>query len=146
MAFNWQTFRTRSLTAAVFVVVMLTGLFWNQWSFLVLFSIVHFGCWWEYQKIVGLIDPGYSKISTIHKYSVMIAGWCIMLYFTNNAYLIFDFPLWKIGEWAGIGFLFIAVISALSRPKNISHSIFGLLYISLSWGLMMDLRRDFFYF
>jgi phosphatidate cytidylyltransferase len=26
------------------------------------------------------------------------------------------------------------------RLKNIAHSFFGLLYISLSWGLMMDLR------
>ena len=52
MAFNFQTFKTRALTAVVFVIIMLTGLLWNQWSFLVLFSIVHFGCWIEYQKLV----------------------------------------------------------------------------------------------
>jgi len=63
MALNRTTFKTRTLTAAVFVVVMLTGLLWNQWSFFILFSIIHFGCWTEYQKIIALIDPGYEEIS-----------------------------------------------------------------------------------
>lgn len=137
MAFNWQTFKTRTLTAAVFVVVMLTGLLWNQWSFFILFSIIHFGCWWEYQKLVGLIDNGYQKINWFHKYGVMVAGWCVMLYFTNETFSIGSLQFHEIGKWGGISFLFIAVISALSRPKNIAHSIFGLLYISLSLGLMV---------
>jgi len=52
MAFNSQTFKTRTLTAVIFVVVMLTGLLWNKWSFLVLFTLIHFGCWYEF---VGLM-------------------------------------------------------------------------------------------
>ncbi|HMU45632.1 MAG TPA: phosphatidate cytidylyltransferase [Chitinophagaceae bacterium] len=55
MAFNWQTFRIRTLTAAVFVAIMLTGLLWNFWSFLILFSVIHFGCWWEYIKLLRKI-------------------------------------------------------------------------------------------
>ena len=55
MAFNWQTFRTRTLTGVIFVLVMLAGLLWNQWSFLILFSVVHFGCWWEYLKLIEKI-------------------------------------------------------------------------------------------
>jgi len=56
MAFNLETFQTRTLTAIIFAAVMLTGLFWNQWSFLVLFFIIHFGCWWEYVKLIKKID------------------------------------------------------------------------------------------
>ncbi|HYE53401.1 MAG TPA: phosphatidate cytidylyltransferase, partial [Chitinophagaceae bacterium] len=63
MAFNLATFKTRTLTAAVFVVVMAAGLLINQWSFFVLFSIIHFGCWKEYQKLVALIDKEYNSIS-----------------------------------------------------------------------------------
>lgn len=48
MGFNMKTFQTRTLTAIVFAAVMLLGLLWNHWSFLVLFSVIHFGCWWEY--------------------------------------------------------------------------------------------------
>ena len=59
MAFNWQTFRTRTLTAGIFVVVMVAGVVINKWTFFILFSIVHFGCWWEYLKLVEKI---YDRI------------------------------------------------------------------------------------
>jgi phosphatidate cytidylyltransferase len=145
MALNVKTFKTRSLTAAVFVVVMLTGLLWNHWSFFILFSIIHFGCWTEYQKLVGLIDADYNTITPFHKYGVKLAGWCIMLYFTNDQFRIFGVPLHEIGWFLGLLFIFILPIVELLfakeiKPKNIGYSTVGLLYISLSWGLMMDLR------
>lgn len=146
MAFNLQTLRTRALTSAVFVIVMLFGLLWNQWSFFILFSVIHFGCWIEYQKLIGRIYPEYTHISPFHKYGVMIAGWCLMLYFTNNSYHIGKLYLHSIGWWLGLIFLFVLPIIELlfSRElslKNIGYSMLGLLYISFSWGLMMDIRN-----
>ena len=55
MALNLATLKTRSLTAVVFVAVMLVGLLWNSWSFLLLFTIVHFGCWYEFVKLMKKI-------------------------------------------------------------------------------------------
>jgi phosphatidate cytidylyltransferase len=55
MALNLATLKTRSLTAVVFVAVMLVGLLWNFWSFLILFTIVHFGCWYEFVKLIKKI-------------------------------------------------------------------------------------------
>jgi phosphatidate cytidylyltransferase len=55
MALNIQTFKTRSLTAAVFVIVMMAGLLWNKWSFIILFTVIHFGCWHEFIKLVKKI-------------------------------------------------------------------------------------------
>jgi phosphatidate cytidylyltransferase len=55
MALNVATLKTRSLTAVVFVAVMLVGLLWNAWSFLILFTIVHFGCWYELIKLMKKI-------------------------------------------------------------------------------------------
>ncbi|MBK8611337.1 MAG: phosphatidate cytidylyltransferase [Chitinophagaceae bacterium] len=52
MALNLKTFKTRALTALLFVAVMLTGLLWNLWSFLILFTIIHFGCWYEFVKLM----------------------------------------------------------------------------------------------
>ena len=57
MAFDIQTFKTRSLTAVLFAIVMLAGLLWNKWSFIVLFTIIHFGCWYEFIKLLKKIDP-----------------------------------------------------------------------------------------
>lgn len=99
MALNIQTFKTRSLTAAIFVVVMLAGLLWNYWSFFLLFSIIHFGCWYEYQKLVSLIDPGYKEITPFHRYGVMIAGWCIMLYNFHDGVRFFGLRMAAVGWW-----------------------------------------------
>lgn len=145
MAFNWQTFRTRALTAILFVVVMLVGLLWNKWSFLFLFSIIHFGCWFEYQKLVGLIDKGYQTINPFHKYGVMIGGYGLMLFFTTDWYISGNVSLHSIG-WILMlaGFLLVPISELLFSKqfnfKYIAHSIFGLIYISLSWALLMHLR------
>ena len=144
MALNAVTFRTRSLTAAVFVVVMLTGLLISHWTFFLLFSIIHFGCWVEYQRLVALIDKDYKSISDFHKYGVMIAGWCIMLYFTNNDFRFGDFYLHSIGWWLALLFAFLLPITELLFShtislKNIGYSAAGIIYISLSCGFMIDL-------
>lgn len=145
MAFNWQTFRTRALTAILFVVVMLCGLLWNKWSFLLLFSVVHFGCWFEYQKLVGLIDKGYQTINPFHKYGIMIGGYGLMLFFTADWYISDKVSVHSIG-WVLMlaGFLLVPISELLFSKhfniKYIAHSIFGLLYISLSWGLLLHLR------
>ena len=55
MALNKEVFKTRSLTAVVFVTVMLIGLFWNLWSFVVLFTVIHFGAWYEFVKLMKKI-------------------------------------------------------------------------------------------
>jgi len=56
MALNKEVFKTRSLTAVVFVIVMLLGLFWNFWSFVVLFTVIHFGAWYEFVKLMKKIN------------------------------------------------------------------------------------------
>lgn len=145
MALNKATLKTRAVTALVFCLVMLAGLLVGPWTFFILFSIIHFGCWAEYQNLVGRIDPEYAAISPFHKYGVMIAGWCIMLSFTNDAFTVFGIRLHALGWWLGLTLAFILPIVELLfakniHLKNIGHSIFGLLYISVSWGLMMDLR------
>lgn len=147
MALNLATFKTRTLTAAVFVLVMLAGILWNHWSFFILFSVIHFGCWMEYQRLIARIDPDYAQISPYHKYGVVVAGWCIMLYFTSDAFRFFGIRLHALGWWLGLLCAFLLPINELLfskqiQLKNIKYSALGLLYISLSWGLMMDLRTQ----
>jgi phosphatidate cytidylyltransferase len=55
MAFNLATFKTRALTAIVFALAMLIGLLSNGWSFIILFTVIHFGCWYEFAKLVKKI-------------------------------------------------------------------------------------------
>ena len=144
MALNATTFRTRSATAALFVVVMLAGLLISHWTYFMLFTVIHFGCWFEYQKIMRAIDPAYAHISPFHRYGIMLAGWCIMLYFTNNHFRFGDFVLHPIGWWLALLFAFLLPIIELLftnniTPKNIAYSAAGVMYISIPCGLMIDL-------
>jgi phosphatidate cytidylyltransferase len=144
MALNIATFKTRALTALIFVAVMAVGLLWNQWSFLLLFTIIHFGCWWEYIKLVGLIDKDYQNISPFHKYGIMLLGFGVMLCFTSNAYTVLDIRLKDVGMFMALGMMPIIIYAEiiLVKPinfKQLAHSLFGLIYISLSCGLMMSL-------
>jgi phosphatidate cytidylyltransferase len=88
MAINIQTLRTRALTALVFVLVMLFGLLWNQWTFIILFAIIHFGCWYEFVKLVKKITGEkyflYSLLGLI--YITMPLGMMIdiFLYFERK--------------------------------------------------------------
>jgi phosphatidate cytidylyltransferase len=145
MALNLSVFKTRSLTAAIFVVVMLAGLLWNPWSFLLLFTIIHFGCWIEYRKIIVLIDRGYASISPLHRYSVPIAGWCLMLYCVPQDLTIGGDPLYGIGKWGCLIFLCLLVVGETIHfrslsVRNILHSAFGLVYISLPLAMLVWLR------
>lgn len=56
MALNIQTFKTRALTALIFVIVMLVGLFVNEWTFIALFLTIMIGCLFEFVKIIKKIN------------------------------------------------------------------------------------------
>lgn len=142
---NWQVFKTRALTALVFVVVMLGGLLWNKWSFFILFSVIHWGCWLEYQRLVKRIDPSYTQISSFHAYGFILAGWSLMFFCAGDVYRIGDITLHAIGLVAVIIFAFALplveiLFSKQFNLKHISYSALGLLYISLSWSLMIGIR------
>src|SRR5690349_24189808 len=107
MALNLQTFKTRTLTAVVFVIVMLAGLFINFYSFLLLFSIIHFGCWLEYQKLVGLIDNNYNKISLFHKYGIIMLGWSLMLCAVSTALFAGAVTISSVGWWMLMVFIIL---------------------------------------
>jgi phosphatidate cytidylyltransferase len=145
MAFNWQTFKTRTLTAMIFVAVMLAGLLWSKWSFFILFSVVHFGAWLEYQRILEKLNPDYKKIISFHRYGIVLAGWCILLYFTNDELWIGEVRLNEVGFWIGVLMMIALPLVIFFEErylfvKNMGQSVFGLLYISVPLGLLMSIR------
>jgi phosphatidate cytidylyltransferase len=147
MAIQAVNFKTRALTSLFFVAVMLAGLLWNIWSFFVLFSIVHFGCWYEYQKLLAKIDPSYAEISSFQKYGVMVAGWCIMMYCARPGFAgdVGNAGLHNAGLYGGLLFLFILPVAEIlytrkTYLRNMGYSALGLIYISLSLGMLLNLR------
>ncbi len=145
MAFNIQTFRTRALTAAIFVVVMLTGLLWNNWSFLILFSIIHFGCWWEYLKLIEKIHS--IKFHPYIKMGLMVMGYGMMLWFCNNSFQVsgygFKENISLPVSAAGFALLLTGIFQKNSFTiKSFGFAVLGLIYISLCWGFMLDIYGE----
>lgn len=145
MPLQWNIFRTRALSALLFAGIMLAGLLWNEWSFLILFIVVHFGCWVEYQKLMGMIDKGYAAINPFHRYGIMAAGLGLLLLLSGNWNLGGDLLLHEVGFFLFIIALLVVGVSELlfSRQLLFSHlliSLLGLLYISLSWALLLHIR------
>ena len=145
MAFNWKTFQTRTLTAIIFAAVMLTGLLWNQWSFLILFSIIHFGCWWEYFNLLEKINN-----TSYHRYTrigFMLIGFAIMLWVSGKAFDINDYSLKEDFAIpiivAGIIILTFGIFQTkTTKLKDLIAADLGFLYISLSLGLMLNLYNE----
>lgn len=147
MAFNKEVFRTRALTAVIFAAVMLTGLLWDGWSFFVLFSIVHFGCWHEYRKLMSLIDPEYARVGDDHFTWFSVAGWIGMIASSGK---LLDLPGFKINEplqlvfTLGIWTLPVIIGKLLQgkipSPNTLKRSMAGLIYISASMSMLMHLR------
>lgn len=143
MAMNWKVFRTRTLTAVVFAAVMLTGLLWNSWFFFGLFSVIHFGCWFEYAKLLRLIHPG-KKISPVSVGMLAAAGWALMWLATQ-----ITFPEEMFGE-TGLIIMYAmlalcAVIYHLAKTmqtETLLPLLCGMLYISLPLTALVDLRNS----
>jgi len=147
MALNKDVFKTRSLTALIFVAVMLAGLLWNFWSFVILFTIIHFGCWLEYLKLVEKIHA--SIIDSMLKWLFAICGFIPMIvlgiqHYSSDIYLnIFSYSVsLKLIGWL---LIFMTLILLLRNNPDVSSkalwmSFAGFLYISISIGLFLNLR------
>jgi len=117
----------------------------SEWMFLLLFSVIHLGCWIEYQKLMIKIQPSYRDISPFHRNGVIIAGWCMMLFAASESLKVGSIYISAIGFWVGMILLFVLpmmeiLFSSSLDLKNIKLSALGLLYISLSCSMMVNLR------
>lgn len=146
MALNKAVFKTRALTALVFVVVMLCGMLQSKWSFLLLFSIIHFGCWWEYFKLI-------EKIYRINfhwylKLGMALMGYSLMLVFCGKDFAIGNYLISQnlALPVSAAGFLLLAMgilqKQTLFTLKAFAAAGLGWLYISFAWACMIGLRRQ----
>lgn len=139
MAMNWRVFKTRTLTAVVFAVVMLAGLLWNRWAFFALFSLVHFGCWYEYVQLLNAILKPPRKIPIWVTAGLAIAGWALLWWALH-----ISLPL--TGIFIGAGVLAVAglVLSVWQSgsTRTVLPLLGGLLYISVPLAALTDLRNS----
>ena len=142
MAFNWKTFWTRTWTALVFVAVMMAGLLYNEWSFFALIALIHFGCWWEFGKLTERIRQTYFHPYIVWGFALL--GFHVLLLFSEGLNLSY----YSVKDSFSLSFLLAGAVLLLMgifksyriTLKAIGFLALGLLYISLSLGLLLQLR------
>jgi len=144
MASNASVLKQRTLSAIVFVVIMLTGLVWNNWSFFTLFLIIQLGCLYEYQKLFALISPSYQNISAVHKWGLLVVGCLMMMTLGPVDLAINGMSIKFIGSRVlpfVIGLMIIVdIFSKKFSVQNLAISIAGLVYIPMCLSLFFQLK------
>ena len=144
MAFNFSVFMVRAWSAVVFVVIMLAGLIWNNWSFFFLFATIAVGCLYEYQKLLGLIFPEYQNKSAIHKWGIYFLAIGIMLTLSVGLKLVDASIYIMVGKYIVPAIALVMVISDLITKKfslqNIAISVAGLIYIPMGLSLIFQIK------
>jgi phosphatidate cytidylyltransferase len=144
MDLDLKTLKTRALTAIVFVVVMLGSLLYNQWSFLLIFSLIMVGCFFEYHQLMSKISEVYAGTPFIFKLQSVLSGLWLVMVIAGKSRLYLAIPLWNYAMMIiyVVAILFIITVffyrHKLGYPANLYSSL-GVLYIAIPFGMMIDL-------
>jgi len=159
MAFNFSVFKVRALSAIVFVLIMLAGLLFNNWSYFALFLLIQIGCLYEYQKLMRVVFASYNQISKLHQWGVLVVGTLMMISLAPTDIVLPTAILQKLPHayqgiglrWIGLKAMPVALVLMMvadvfarkAEVKNIAISFFGFIYISISLSLFYAMRGMF---
>jgi phosphatidate cytidylyltransferase len=141
-------FQQRATTAVVFSAVMLTGLFWNEWSFHLLFLTIATGSIWEFLDMT-LPKDGFK---ILRKIVGSMAGFALVLmnYLASiNALFVQNSTALSPLEWTINGILFLAFLLLILELflkaelpfNNVAGIIFSLIYLALPFSLLAHFAK-----
>lgn len=140
-----NTFVKRSLSATVFVIIMLAGMLWTVNSFAALFFCVAVFSFYEYLQLMGKIHPESHQlpIGLLFLCPLFLCGLFLILS-GEQAGQGFE-SYFHIGLWltAAIGSLFLILVLANRIPaarKSILLLLLGLIYTGLGPSMLLNLR------
>jgi len=142
MALNLPTFFKRLGSSIVFVAIMLTGLLWNEWSFLGLVLLIGMLCLRDYIRLVQKIDttsywPKWLPIV------VQIMALLIISLFSNKVNELlpgFGRVVFILLPVLPALLLLAAVLSKRDSLFALLESAGGLLYVTLPMLLLVNIR------
>jgi phosphatidate cytidylyltransferase len=137
MAMNWPTFFTRLGSAVVFCAIMLVGLLWNEWSFLVLLSLIQMLCLREFfglMKKIHVADYWPSWLPPV----IQI---CSLLFLWEGALMLEEYSFLKVLQFFPLIILAIGYATKPKANKAAALSLIGILYIALPMLLQFQLYQ-----
>ncbi len=136
MAMNWPTFFTRLGSAIVFCAVMLTGLLWNDWAFMVLVSVIQVLCLREYFKLMKKIYPQYHWPMWLQ---IAMQVGC-MAYLWYNSMLFYGYDEFLQVFFILPSLVFGAALFSIQKARHAAgYALLGYVYVSLPMLLLTDL-------
>lgn len=78
MPLHWPTFFTRLGSAIVFAAIMMTGLLWNEWAFLVLVLLIQTLCLREYFRLMEQISGEHYSLFIKAGIVIFGAAWLLL--------------------------------------------------------------------
>jgi len=109
-----RTFITRSITAVVFVAIMLMGLLLNRYSFLILFILISAGCMVEYQQLMHLVMVRFSKSKEVEKPN----------------------PVQRIAMWLGVSGILLMGVGGALPAHSLRIDVIGFDVLMISFVLI----------
>lgn len=85
-----NNFLTRTLTGAIFVVLMMGGILWSVWSFIGLFSLIAILGLWEFYTLIDQKEKGTQKIPGLMLGIILLAASAGKYFMETNTH--FPFP------------------------------------------------------
>ncbi len=145
MALNLPTFYKRTASAAVFAAVMLTGLLYNEWSFLALVALINFLCIREYFRLMPLIIKDTHWPGWLLPAMQVVSAAILTLYFLHVFPAVgagFD-SVKKLMPLMLFALPLLLASGALQKQTAVSavmQAFGGLVYVTLPLMLLLDLR------
>jgi phosphatidate cytidylyltransferase len=134
MALNFRSLLTRTLTAAVFVAVLLSAIFWSYLSFTILFFIVSLWGLHEFYKISESLGARPFRISG---YLISVILYLSVFFHNINDYLDIDDHLMNLGIAMAFAVLASAIFSKNEKPvMDMAYTVGGVFYTIVPFLLL----------
>jgi phosphatidate cytidylyltransferase len=144
MALNFSVLKVRTISAVIFAAIMIGGILWNQWSFFALFTMIQFGCLFEYQKLMRIIVPIYAAITKFHQWGVIVIGLFTTVALAALPFAYKGVPLTTYATYSiivvAVIILLVELVSKKINLKALMVSAVGIIYISVGLSLIFPLR------
>ncbi len=127
----------RTLTALVFGAVMIGGIIWNQYSFMILTTLICAGCLWEYLGIIASVQTYQTESKALFRFLNFVTGLIVFALIMLSAYQFIN----PVSFALILPLLFIVLAFELYAGKqkkfqNSALNLLGIIYIALPLGLL----------
>ena len=142
MPLNLPTFYKRTGSAIVFGAVMLTGLLWKEWAFLVLVCFINALCLRDYFRLIHKIDTVAHQPMWL-PFAMQAIGVVIIIptFFLKKGYT-WPIHAWQLLALSPVLLLPAAVLSKKSFLPAMAKYMVGLLYITLPMAMLLFMRMQ----